>query len=132
MKSSPKAVTLLFIVDQVVADLLAFCVDAIFRKCQSLTILGGHAGTSRDDLPRFLASDLHCIGVNALQRNRIHIGVSGYEVVLAVVVTSELTINRLPFRIRAFSIELDDLSDSLLCDIFDVGQWVMFELRFCA
>ena len=65
MKSSPKAVTLLSIEDQGVADLLAFCVDAFFRKRPSLTILGDYAGSGRDDFPRFLAGEFYCIGVNA-------------------------------------------------------------------
>src|SRR5215813_9523268 len=111
MKSSPKAVTLLFIVDYGVAELLAFCVDAFFRKRQSLTILGDHDGSGRDDFPRFLAGDLHFVGVNALPRNRIHIGVAGIGVVLAVVVGSGLNIELLPFRVRKFISDLDALSD---------------------
>jgi hypothetical protein len=77
-----EATTLLFIVDCGAARLLAFCVDALCRNRPSLTILGDYAGTGPDDFPRFLARKLHCVGVNALQRNRIPIGVAGNGVVV--------------------------------------------------
>src|SRR5262249_19214180 len=92
MKSSPKAGTLLFLEDPGVAELLAFCVDTFFPLRLSLTILGDHAGIGRDDFPRFLAGGFHCVGVNALKRNRIPIRVAGNGVVLAVVIGSELKI----------------------------------------
>ena len=63
---APKAKTLLFLVDQGVAGLLAFCVDAYCRKRPSLTILGDHGGTAAEDFPRFLEGELHFVGVNAL------------------------------------------------------------------
>src|SRR5262249_51835404 len=86
VKSSPKAVTLLFVEDYDVAELHAFCVDAFFRNRHGFTILGDHTGTSRDDFPRLLAGGFRCVGVNALPRLRIPIGVAGNGEVLAVVV----------------------------------------------
>src|SRR5262249_17073561 len=115
IKPSPKAVTLLFLVEQGVADLLAFCSDEFFRKRHSLTILGDYAGNGSNDFPRFLAGGLSFVGVNALPRNRIPTGVAGNGVVLAVVVGSELTIDRLPFRIRPFESNLDALSGGFVC-----------------
>src|SRR5215510_14689683 len=115
MKSSPKAAPLLSIVDQGVADLLTFCVDAFFRKRNSLTILGNHAGSGRDDFPSLFAGGFTCVGVNALPRLRIPIGVAGNGVVLAVVVGSVLKIDRLPFRIRVFDRGLEALSDGFVC-----------------
>src|SRR5215510_169337 len=115
MKLSPKAATLLFLEDQGVAALLAFCVSALCRKRQGLTILGYHVGTGHDDFPRFLASELHCMRVNALLRKRIHIGGAGNGVVLAVVVRSGMNFNRLPFRIRDFDSDLETLSDGFMC-----------------
>src|SRR5215813_1484222 len=115
MKPSPKEVTLLSLVDYGVADFLAFSVDAFFRKRQSLTILGDYAGSGRENFPRFLTADLTFVGVNALPRNHVPIGVAGNGVVLAVEVGSELIIDRLPFRIRPFDSNLDALSDSFVC-----------------
>ena len=115
MKSSPKAVTLLSIVDCGVADLLAFCVNAFFRSRPCLAILGNHAGTGRDDFPSLLAGELYCIGVNVLLRKHIPIGVAGNGVVFAVVVGSGLTIERLSFRIRAFKSGLGALSNGFVC-----------------
>src|SRR5215470_15690615 len=111
MKSSPKAVTLLFLEDSGVAVLLAFCVDTLCRHRQSLTILGDHDGSGPNDFSRFLACKFYCIGVNALERGRIPIGIAGNEVFLAVVVGCVLIISRLSFRIRAFDGDLDALSD---------------------
>src|SRR5262249_2628263 len=88
--------TLLSIEDQGVTDLLAFCVDAFFRKRPGFTIPGDYAGSARDYFPCFLADGFQCVGVNALPRIRIHIGVAGNRVVLAVVVGSGLKIDRLP------------------------------------
>jgi hypothetical protein len=109
---APKAATLLFLVDRGAAGLLAFCVDAFCRNRPSLTILGDHVGTGPDDFPRFLAGELHSVGVNAFQRNRIPIGVAGNGVVLAVVVGSVLRIDRLPFL--AFDSDLDALFDGFV------------------
>src|SRR5215475_5505014 len=130
MKLSPKAVTLLFIVDQDVADLLAFCVDAFFRNRPCLAILGDHAGSGRDDFPRFLAGDLRFVGVNALPRNRIPIRVASNGVVLAVEVGSGQSIDRLPFRIRAFDSDLDALSDSFVCHRLALRWRARAVLRF--
>src|SRR5262245_21277313 len=102
MQLSPKAVTLLFLEDPGVAELLAFCVDAFFSLRLSLIILGDRAGIGRDDFPRFLAGGFHCVGINALKRNRIPLRVAGNGVVLAVVIGSELILDSLPFRIRGF------------------------------
>src|SRR5262245_24082605 len=131
MKLSPKAVTLLFIVDQDVADLLAFCVDAFFRNRPCLAILADHAGSGRDDFPRFLAGDLRFVGVNALPRNRIPIRVASNGVVLAVEVGSGLSIDRLPFRIRDFDSDLDALSDGFVCRHLALRRRARAELRFC-
>src|SRR5262245_50547817 len=131
MKSSPKAVTLLFIVDYDVADLLAFCVDAFFRKRPSLAILGDRAGNGRDDFPRFLAGELYFVGVNTLQRSHILIRVAGNGVVLAVEVGSELTIDRLSFCIRAFNSDLVALSDGFVCHRLALRRRARAELRFC-
>src|SRR5262249_47580155 len=65
-----------------------------------------------DYFPCFLADGFQCVGVNALPRIRIHIGVAGNRVVLAVVVGSGLKIDRLPFRIRDFGSDLKALSNS--------------------
>src|SRR5215813_5879627 len=130
MKPSPKAVTLLFIVDQGVAELHAFCVDAFFRKRPSLTILGDHAGSGRDDFPRFLVGDLHFVGVNALPRNRIPIRVASNRVVLAVEVASGLSIDRLPFRIRDFYSDLNALSDGFVYRRLALRRRARAELRF--
>src|SRR5215813_6038568 len=130
MKPSPLSVTLLFLVDYDVADLLAFCVDAFFRKRHSLTILGNHAGSGRDDFPSLFAGGFPCIGVNALPRLRIPIGVAGNGVVLAVVVGSVLKIDRLPFRIRDFDRGLEALSDSFVCHGLTLRQRARTELRF--
>ena len=124
---APNAVTLLLLVDQGVADLLAF-----FRKRHSLTILGDHAGSGPNDFPRFLAGGLIFVGVNALPRNRIPIGVAGNGVVLAVVVGSELTFDRLPFRIRPFDSDLDALSDGFLCQCLALQRRARAEHRFCS
>src|SRR5215813_13494625 len=110
-----KAVTLLLVVDYGISEFFAFCGDAFFRKRQSLTILGDYAGSGPNDFPRFLAGGLTFVGVNALQRNRIPTGVAGNGVVLAVVVGSKLTIDRLPFRIRPFDSDLDALSGGFVC-----------------
>src|SRR5215813_7101003 len=115
MKSTPKAGTLLFIEDYGVAELLAFYVDAFFRKRNCLTILGDYAGTGRDDFPSLFVGGFHCVGVNALPRSRIPIRGAGNGVVLAVVVRSGLKIDRLAFRIRAFDSDLDALSDGFVC-----------------
>src|SRR5215813_5670673 len=130
MKSSPNAVTLLLIEDQDVADLLAFCVDAFFRKRPSFTILGDYAGGCRDYFPCFLAGGFVCVGVNALPRIRIHIGVAGNGVVLAVEVDSGLKIDRLPFRIRDFGSDLDALSDGFECRRLALWRRARAELRF--
>src|SRR5215475_12093370 len=131
MKSSPKAVTLLFLVEQGVADLLAFCVDDFFCLRLSLTILGDHAGNGPNDFPRFLAGGLTFVGVNALPRSRVPIGVAGNGVVLAVEVGSELTIDRLPFRIRPFDSNLDALSGGFVCQRYALRRRARAELRFC-
>src|SRR5215813_477598 len=122
MKSSPKAAPLLFLEDSGVAVLLAFCVDALCRHRQSLTILGDHDGSGTNDFPSLLACEFYCIGVNALQRGRIPIGIAGNGVVLAVVVGSVLIIDRLPFRIRPFDSDLDALSDGFVCRRLDLRR----------
>src|SRR5215510_14189632 len=131
MKPSPKAMTLLFIVDYDAADLLAFCVDSFIRNRQSLTILGDHAGSGHDDFPRFLLGGLCFVGVNALQRSHIIIRVAGNGVVLAVEVGSELTIDRLPFRVCAFISDLVALSDGFVCQGLALRRRARTELRFC-
>src|SRR5262249_61660657 len=110
MKSSLKPAPLLFLEDCGVAVLLAFCVDAFFCKRKSLTILGGHAGSGRDDFPSLFAGGFHCVGVNALPRNRIPIWDAGNRIVLAVVVVSVLSIDMHPFRIRDVESALRALS----------------------
>src|SRR5215475_11202566 len=130
MKLSPKAVTLLFIVDQDVADLLAFCVDAFFRNRPCLAILGVHTGSGRDDFPRFLAGHLHFVGVIALPHNCIPISVASNGVVLAVEVGSGQSIDRLPFRIRAFDSDLDALSDGFVCRGLALRRRARAVLRF--
>ena len=122
--------TLLFIVDRGGAGLLAFCVDAFCRNRPSLTILGDYAGTGPDDFPRFLDGELNFVGVNALHRNRIKNGAAGNGVVLAVIVGSKLSIDRIPFRIRAFRSDLDALSDGFECLRLALRRWARAELRF--
>src|SRR5262245_28683328 len=126
----PNAVTLLSLEDPGVAELLAFCVDAFFPLRLSLTILGDHAGIGRDDFSGFLAAGFRCVGVNALKRNRIPIRVAGNGVVLAVVVGSELILESLPFRIRAFGSDLEALSDSFVCQRSALRRRARAELRF--
>src|SRR5262245_46854624 len=127
----PNAVTLLFLEDPGLAELLAFCVDAFFPLRLSLTILGDHADIGRDYFPCFLAVGFRCVGVNAIKRNRIPIRVAGNGVVLAVVVGSELILESLPFRIRAFGSDLEALSDGFVCHRSALRRRARAELRFC-
>src|SRR5262245_35886845 len=126
-----KTMTLLIVVDCGISEFLASCVDAFFRKRQSLTILGDYASSGRDYFPRFLAGGLYCVGVNALPSNRIHTGGAGNGVVLAVVVGSELNIDLLPFRIHHFDSGLSALSDGFKCHGLALQRRARTVLRFC-